>query len=243
LLAVSVALFGLLIAPAALSESLRKIENRRVRLSDVAARVNDELRDLDLGEAPPPGGSRLFARDEVLRTLRTQGLDARGVELLPVVRVMSVARRFEASELEALLGPKLKEALPTGAVLKEIKIVRGLLASPRVEAGAVRLPKLTRRAGLVTTTATCELLHEGAVVARVPVTLTLDVDEQAMRPLIEKGARVDLVIVRGAARISASGIALGPAEAGEVALFRVNPTHKVLRARVESASRAVVVTP
>ena len=79
--------------------------------------------------------------------------------------------------------------------------------------------------------------------ARVPVTLVLELSHEAAAPTLAKGARVDLVIARGATRISASGVALDDAELGEVKSFRVSSTGKVLRARLDSPTLAVVVTP
>ena len=100
-----------------------------------------------------------------------------------------------------------------------------------------------RRPGPATLTAIVELLHDGEVVSRLPITLLVEVSERAATPLVDKGARIDLVITRGSARISAAGVALEAAEIGEVASFKVSTTQKVLRARVESATRALVVTP
>ena len=73
--------------------------------------------------------------------------------------------------------------------------------------------------------------------------LMLVLDEQAAAPLMAKGARVDLVIARGPTRISASGVALDQAEQGETISFRVSSTGKVLRARVDSVTLALVVLP
>jgi hypothetical protein len=225
------------------AEPLRTIEGGRIRLADLVEGASPEFAEVDLGPAPPPGASRLFARDDLARELRSQGLDPKNVKLPAVIRVQSAARRFSPTELAELVRPQLLASLSSGVTLRELKVARALLLSPHVTVGEVRVPKLARRPGPATITAMVDLLHDGEIVTRLPLTLTLEVSQQAALPLIEKGARVDLTIARGAARISASAVALEAAERGEIASFKVSTTLKVLRARVETSTRAVVVTP
>lgn len=225
------------------AEPVRVIDGSRIHLSDLMEVQGEELGAVDLGPAPPPGGSRLFARADLRRELRAQGLDTARLKLPEVIRVQSASRRFSPADIDALLRARLSAALPSGVSLKELKIARGIVASPRISVGELRIPKVARRAGPATLTAVVELLLDGEVASRLPVTLLVDVSERAATPLVDKGARIDLVIARGTARISAAGVALEAAEAGEVASFKVSTTQKVLRARVESATRALVVTP
>lgn len=225
------------------AEPLRTIDGHRVHVGDIIEGAAPELAEVDLGPAPPPGSSRLFARDDLVRELRSQGIDPAHVKLPTLVRVQSAARRFAPSELSELIRPQLLRALPSGVALKELKLTRGIVASPRIVVGEVRVPKLARRSGSATLSAMVELLHDGDVVSRIPVTVTLLVSPAAAQPLLEKGARVELLIVRGAARIGASAVALESAERGEIASFKVSTTQKVLRARVESSNLALVVTP
>lgn len=234
---------GLSLVNGAAADPTRIIEGARIRLGDLAATVNSELADVDLGPAPPAGGSRLFARDELLNTLRSQGLDLTQVRLPQSIRVTSAGRRFTPKDLRALVEPRVRAALPAGVSLNDLRVSRALLASPRLAVGHVRVPKLVRREGTLTVTASVDLTHEGSVVARLPVTLELLLSQEAAQPLVRKGSRVDLMIQRGQARISASGVALDDAELGETRSFRVSSTSKVLRARIESATLAVVVTP
>jgi hypothetical protein len=225
------------------AEPKRVLSSSRVRLADIAQTSDPDLAELDLGPAPPPGSSRLFARDEVLLLLKSFGASPAKISMQQTVRVSSAARRFTPRELGELVEPSLRAALPAGVTLKELRVSRPLLASPRVEVGEVRIPRMLRRAGDATLTASVDLMHEGSVAHRLPVTLQVVMSEEAAAPLIRKGARVDLVIARGPARISASAVALDDADLGDVRSFRVSSTHKVLRARVESSTLALVVTP
>ena len=233
----------LTLASAALAEPVRLIDSSRVRLADLTDGVNAELGEVDLGPAPPPGASRLFAREDLRRELRAQGLDATRLQLPEVVRVLSASRRFSPSEIAALVRAPLIRGLPAFVSLKELRITRGIVASPRITVGEMHVPKVARRPGAATLTASVELLRDGEVSSRLPVTLIVEVSERAATPPVDRGARIDLVILRGSARISAAGIALEAAEIGDVASFKVSSTHRVLRARVESATRALVVTP
>jgi hypothetical protein len=219
------------------------IDGSRIHLSDLTDTQSDELAQVDLGPAPPPGGSRMFAREDLRRELRAQGVDTTRLKLPDLVRVQSASRRFSPAEIDALVRARVTSALPSGVSLTELNIAKGIVASPRIVVGEVKVPKLVRRSGPATLTAIVELMHDGEVSSRLPVTLLVSVSERAATPLVYKGARVDLVIARGSARISASGIALEAAEAGEIASFKVSTTQKVLRARVESSTRALVVTP
>ena len=230
-------------ALAAQAEPVRMIDTARIRIADVADSVSPEAAELDLGPAPPPGSSRLFAREDLLRQLQSQGLDPKAVKLPTSVRVQSLSRRFAPSELTALVRDRVVAALPPAVKLEQLSVARGIVASPKLTVGEVRMPKISRRAGSATLTAMADLMHEDQIVTRLPITVKLDVSEEATRPLIDRGARVELVITRGSAKISASAVALDSAELGEVASFKVSTTQKVLRARVLSATQALVVTP
>lgn len=234
---------ALLASAPALAEPVRLVESARVRLTDLVQTSDAELADIDLGPAPPPGSSRVFSRGEILRALESRGASLRGKPLPATIRVQSAGKRFSTSELEELVDGAVRAALPPGAKVRSLRVSRAVLTSPRVEVGSVRVPRLVRRAGPLTVTASVDLMHDGEVADRLPVTVALELDERAARALVQKGARVDLVIARGPARISASAVALDDVELGEVRSFRVSSTSKILRARLESPTLAVVVAP
>lgn len=230
-------------ASASPAEASKTIDSARIRLADLGATAREDLAELDLGRAPPPGSSRLFSRDDVTRELRSQGYDVRGLNLPQTVRVTSAARHFSVAELTQLIQPRAEAALPQGVTLSKLKIARALLTTPRLEVGELHLPKLPKRAGPYTVTTSVDLIHGEEIALRLPVTLELVISEQAAAPLVDRGARIDLVIQRGTARISASGTALEQGDVGDVASFKVSTTLKVLRARIDSATSATVVTP
>jgi len=227
----------------ATAETTRTLDRTRVHLGDLLSTQDSELGAVDLGPAPPPGSSRLISREDVVRELRVQGLEQRKLNIPEVMRVVSASRRYTPSEVSALLLPQVSSALPPGVELQQLKISHGIVTSPRVQVGPIKLPKLARRAGSVDVTVVADLLNEGEIVTRLAFGLTLNVSEQAAAPLVDKGARVELVILSGSARISAGAVALEAANLGEVIPFKVSTTQRVLRGRLETRNQAVVVSP
>lgn len=230
------------VSRSAVADEARTVDGPRLRLGELVRDVPAELADFDLGAAPPPGSSRLLPKDELVRALHEGGVDPKIVKLPAVVRVNRSARRYSPAELAEQARPLLQARLPRGARLVTLAARRGALVSKATSVVAVRLPKLPSRVGQATLTVTAELGEDGAVTARVPLKAVLELGPEAVRPDVARGARVDLVIEHGAASVSASAVALADASLGEVASFKVESTKKVLRARLESADRARVVT-
>jgi hypothetical protein len=104
--------------------------------------------------------------------------------------------------------------LPFGLTFKTAKLNRSLVTSPSVVIGDAHFPKFPKREGELTLTATVDLLQDGKTVLRVPVTIVVLVTEAATHAAASKGARVNLVIEHGAARVSALATALSDTELG-----------------------------
>ncbi|MGC4092268.1 MAG: flagella basal body P-ring formation protein FlgA [Polyangiaceae bacterium] len=239
----SLVLALLAISGTASAEATRTLEGARIRLGQLVTTSDAQLADVDLGPAPPPGSSRLVSREDVVRELRTQGLSDKGLNFPAVLRVISASRRYNPSELAALLLPEINAALPSGVDVKDLKVTRGVVTSPHATVARIKLPKLPRRAGAVDITLVAELVNQGEVLTRVAFGVSLNVSEQAALPLIDKGARVDLVITTGSARISAAAVALDAADVGDVIQFKVMTTSRVLRGKLETRTSATVVAP
>lgn len=224
------------------AESERTIDGTRIVLKDVSDGYDEgELAALDLGPAPPPGSSRLLSRSEVEEQLRAAGDDAKNLRMPSALRVKSAAKRWSPDELREAVTPRLLAALPPGLTFKTAKLSRAIVTSPSVTVGDAHFPKFPKRTGELTLTASVDLQQEGATVLRVPVTVVVVVSEVATRPAASKGARVNLVIEHGPARVTALATALSDIELGAFGLFRVASTQRVLRARLLSADSAQVV--
>ena len=201
-----------------------------------------DLASLDLGPAPPPGSSRLLSRSEVEDQLHAAGDDGKSLRMPAVLRVKSAAKRWSVEELTDAVTPKLISALPSGVDFKSSKLNRGIVTSPSVQIGEAHLPRIPKHVGELTVTATVDLLQDDVTVMRVPVTLVVQVTEAATKPTaVEKGARVNLVIEHGLARVTALATTMSDTELGATGLFRVAGTQRVLRARLLSPDSAQVV--
>ncbi len=228
--------------PAAHAETEQTIDSARIRLSDVSDGYDDgELATLDLGPAPPPGNSRLLSRGEVEDQLRAAGSDAKSLRMPATLRVRSAAKRWSPAELGAAIASKLESALPFGVKLKSTKLTRTIVTSPSVKFGEVHFPKVPKHEGETTLTATIDVEQEDVTVMRVPINLVVLVTEAATRPTAEKGARINLVIEHGPARVTAIATAMSDTDLGESGLFRVTATQRVLRARLLTPDTAKVI--
>lgn len=230
-----------LAASSAAAEELRLIRGAQIHLSDVVASLPAEVPDLELGAAPPPGSSRLLPKSEIENAASRSGVSLKSLKLPHVVRVTSAAKRWSANELVSAALPTLTRSLPNGVSVKRAKTSAKAVTSPDASVSGIRLPKLPRREGEHMTTATIELSNEGEIVARIPLALTLNISRAAAVPAVTKGARVQLVIESGPARITAAAIALADGEVGETLQFRVATTQKILFGKLEEPTLARVV--
>jgi hypothetical protein len=243
---VKLGLFGFLLASSvsltASAELEHTIDSARIHLSDISDGYDDgELASLDLGPAPPPGNSRLLSRAEVEDQLHAAGDDAKSLRMPSSLRVKSAAKRWSADELRDALTPRLIAALPLGLKFKSSKLNRALVTSPSIKIGDAHFPKFPKREGELTLTAIVDLTQDDVTVVRVPVTVVVLVTEAATRPAAAKGARINLVIEHGPARVTALATALSDTELGALGSFRVSSTQRILRARLVGPDSALVV--
>jgi hypothetical protein len=236
--ALGLALLTLSAASSAQEARELRITGARVLLKDVMPECPEQACAADLGAAPPAGSSRLISVDTLRAALQGAGVAAPKLE---AVRVISAARVWSPAELGELVRPSIEQKLPEGVRLIGVQPKTGATLPLLASVGDCTLPALARHAGPLTTTAMVEFLHEGAPVRRVAVQVRLLLSERAAQPGVRRGAIVTLVIQRASARVSANGVALQDSEIGQTAPFRVQPTGRVVQARIESASMASVL--
>jgi hypothetical protein len=217
------------------------VTGQRIRLRDVLPHCPEPACDADLGPAPAAGSSRLVATSVLRSALTSAGADVSSVGSLRPVRVSSAARNLGSQELAAFVRPSIEQALPAGTRLVGVEAKSALVVPLLSTLGSCRLPALPKRAGPLTTTALVDFLHEGKLVRRVPVLVRLVMSERAALPDVPRGHVLSLIIARPGATISANGVALKATEIGQVGLFRVQRTGRVVQALIESAASAIVV--
>jgi flagellar basal body P-ring formation chaperone FlgA len=238
------ALLGLALLCASTSASAddgHVVHGAQVHLSDLVGELPAEVPDLEIAAAPPPGSSRTIAKSEIQDAASKSGVSLKQLKLPSAVRVTSAARRWNTEELASAAMPILLATLPPGINLKRAKATTKVVTSPSARITAVRVPRLPRREGEYLTTATIEMSNDGQIVARIPLSLTLDIGASAALPAVGKGSRVQLMIESGPARITATAVALSDGEIGETLQFRVASTMKILYGKLLDPTLARVV--
>jgi hypothetical protein len=219
------------------------VSGARVELGELCPTAPEAVRGLDVGPAPPPGGSALLDRERVLSQLRAAGVEAKTLALPKLLRVVGASKRWTPPEVTAMVRGAVEAAMPRGVTLAHLETRIPLVAAPDAVVGHAEVPKPPKHAGVFRTSIVVPIIADGAVVTRVTVSATLEVSEGAARPDVARGARVTLVIDRRGARIGAAGIALADGDVGDVGEFRVDKTGRIVKARLDATDLASVVSP
>jgi Chaperone for flagella basal body P-ring formation len=234
-------LFGLLFPLAAHGDVVHTVDHARILVKDVIVKAPEGIADVDLGPAPPPGGSRLVMRDEILTHLRERGVDVTRLVIPASVRVVGAARRISPNELALLVTPAIEEKLAAGVTLTKAQPTYEVVVPPRTVVRSVELPRTPRQKGSFRTTATVELASDGEVVAKVPVPVVLEVSEDAARPDAPRGSKIGLVIDRRSIRITTQGSLMNDANVGDTVGAMVVATGRVVKVRLVARDEAEVL--
>lgn len=233
------------LAPATVqAEQVRMVSGARIHLSDIVTDAPQALAGLDFGVSPAPGASRLVSRSEVETRLRRLGKDPAGLSIPDSVRLVGKGHEIAPSEVAEQASAVIRAALPRGISLVAVEpSPRPVLVAEGAVLSSALIPQFPRRAGRSRVTVTVEFVGEGRVSARVPLSVTVDVSEDAARPDIAKGSSVRLVLTRGAVSISASGVMLSDANVGDTVRATIRATGRTVRVLITSSDSAKVVGP
>jgi hypothetical protein len=223
------------------AESTRTIDHARILVADLLPNAPKGLSDIDLGPSPAPGGSRVVTKDEIRAHLVEHGVDTDKLMIPERVRVVAASRRIAPAELQALARPSIEKALAAGVTLVALSAGYEVVVAPCAQVGAARIPKLPRQKGTVRTTVTLDMVCGREVVARVPLSVTVELGEAALAIDVTRGARVSLVLTRGVVRITTSGSVLADASVGDTVGATVVATGRVVKVRITSPREAEVV--
>src|SRR5579872_3041809 len=160
----------------------RVVDRARLRLGDAVPSVPASMADVDLGPAPPTGGSRLVGRDEMIAAIRRAGLYPNTTPLPVSVRVTSAARRITPAEFASLAAPAISKCLRPGVELKTVEGTTDFLVTPRAEARCASVSGVPYQKGEAHANAVVEFASDHVVVASVPVGIVVDVSESAAHP-------------------------------------------------------------
>jgi hypothetical protein len=236
-----ITLFALALPLAASAEPTQSIDHARVLVGDLVKAAPAGVAEIELAPAPPPGGSRLFTKNEIEQMLRQRGVDTKGLTIPPSIRVVGAAKRLSPAELTTLVTPIIMQNLPHGVALTKVSPSYEVTVPPSATVGNIEIPRHPRQKGPFRTTATVQMVSGGEIVARVPVPVILEVSEEAARPDVARGSRISLVVDRRSLRIMTQGSCMLDANIGDVVSVLVVPTNRVVKAKITGRDEAQVV--
>jgi Chaperone for flagella basal body P-ring formation len=217
----------------------RTVTGNRVELGEVLPHAPESMHAIDICPSPQVGTSRLLDRALITRQVQAAGFDLSGLDIPTSVRVERTGHKYTPTELGELLQGPVSQALPAGVTLVQVQPTVSVTLEPGAKPGTINLPKLPRRLGSVRVAFAVEFHGQDAPV-RVPVTAIVEISDHAARSSVVRGARVQLAIQRGSARIAADATALSDGDVGDELRFRVSSTGKVLRGVLVSPTLAKV---
>ncbi len=236
-----VLLGSLFVAPPSLAQSEIIVDSNKVTLADIVPNADPERGLLTVADTPAPGASRLLARADIERVLRRAGLPSQGLAIPSSMRIKAAEKRMTEDEIAQWVAPAIELELPPGVQLVKLSTARPLVTSPSASLGRVTLPRIPKRAGEFRSTVVVELEREQVILQRLTLSFVAQISAEAAQPDVARGAQVSLVIETAGVTLTAAAIALSSGNVGEVHMFRVITTRKVLRARIETAQTAKVV--
>ncbi len=226
-----------LAAPAHAAVKEKAVSSSRITVGDLIENVPGEIADIDLGPAPQPGSTRLLKRDEIKAAL-PEG--TRNVSIPKEIRVSRKTKQLKVTDIEKMTRTAIDDAgLPKGVTLKAVKPRAAVTVPDGFDDVQIELPRLPRKEGKVTTTATLVLSQEEEELAKLTVTVELDLSALAAMPDAKKGEKGTLVISRGEIEIQAAVTVNEDADLGDVVRVTVTQSNKVLRCRLASAQPAI----
>jgi hypothetical protein len=223
------------------AEPTQSIDHARLLAGDLIKAAPAGVAEIDLGPAPPPGGTRLLNKSEIEQMLRQRGVDPSKLAIPAQIRIVGAAKRVAPAELVTLITPVIMAHLPPGVALTKIQPGYDVVVPPNATVGMVEIPRHPRQKGPFRTTANVQMVSDGEIVARIPVPVVLEVSEEAARPDVARGTRIGLVIDRRSLRIMTQASCMLDANIGDVVSVLVVPTNRVVKAKITSRDEAQMV--
>jgi hypothetical protein len=217
------------------------VDAARLRVGDVVRDAPAAAAAVDLGPAPPPGGTRLLGRSEILIALKKAGVESSRLPIPVSVRITGASRVLEPSDVSALATPMIAKELPKGVKLVRVDASSRVVVSPRSTLRSVKLAPIPHQKGNTLISAGLEWVCDDRVVATGNVNVALDVSAEAAAPDVVRGASLVLVAGRNRVQVSAPGTSLADGMIGDVIRASVRSTGRVVQARLTSKDHAMVM--
>ncbi|MBI5537730.1 MAG: flagella basal body P-ring formation protein FlgA [Deltaproteobacteria bacterium] len=230
-----------LLSIAAHADAPVTVDAARLRVGDVVHGAPVAAAAVDLGPAPPPGGTRLLGRSEILDALRRAGVESNRLSIPASVRITGASRVLEPADVSAAVTPMIAKDLPKGVTLVRVDASSRVVVSPRSTLRTVKLAPIPRHKGSALIAAGMEWVCDDRVVATGHVNVALDVSAEAAAPDVLKGAALVVVAGRNRVQVSAPGVSLADGMIGDVVRASIRSTGRIVQVRLTSKDRAAVV--
>jgi hypothetical protein len=217
------------------------VDAARLQVGDVVRNAPVSAATVDLGPAPPPGGSRLLGRDEILDALKKAGVESARLRIPASVRVTGASRVVEPDQVSVMARALIQKDLPKGVTLLRVDAGSRVVISPRSILRSVKLAPLPRKKGPARVSAGLEWSCDERVVATGGVAVSVDISAEAAMADVTRGSALVLVVERNQVKVSAPGVSLADGMIGEIIRASVRSTNRVVSARIVARDRAVVI--
>lgn len=209
------------------------VEGEHVTLAMIVPALSGtELGDLELAPAPLPGETSVIRASDVKAKLKESGRDPRGLLIPKSVKLVRKKRTVEARELDGLAKAALAPRVAPCSVDQLSTLNAVTLGQGEFELEADALPrKQSGRTNVVLT------IRQGERSQRLSLQAVLSCPE----PVVQPGAQVRLIVINGAVRVSAPGVANQPGRVGDEIRVTNSLSKKSLKGRVLDAQSVEVV--
>jgi hypothetical protein len=214
----------------------------RIHLSDLISGLPEEVGKSDVGPSPAFVGTRVVTRAEVLALLSEHGVTS-PPSLPDGYRVHRKLRGLTSNEIADLVTGDLRERLPAGVSLGEVKAGHLTRVPDGFTGVHCEVPRPPHRVGRVSSVATVLFLSGSDVLWTMAVPVDLVLSAAALPYDVPHGSHVFFLVRRGLVELRSEGTVTVDADIGTVAPVAVQASGRSFRARLEDAQTAVMVEP
>lgn len=202
-----------------------------VRLAEILpALEGSDLGAVVVAEAPPVGATRVVRRSDVLAALRRAGRSAEGLDIPRASRVSREATSVDGDALAGLAMNAVRQAVAPCDVTA-LEPTRGTAMAQGTSISALGPSRTSDGRNIVTL-----VLDSGARQERIAAIASLTCPE----PIVISGRNVRVVVVSGAVRASAAGVARQNGRVGDRVRVHM-ASGAALEGRVNAAGEVEVV--
>lgn len=229
--------FALLVAlatmPALAQPNEIAVEGESVTLAMILpALEGSEIGGIEVAQAPLPGEKAVVRASDIKAKLKQSGRDARGLAIPRSVRVVRHEKKLDASTLDGLIRQALAPHVAPCDVTQLSQLPPLTIGTGEFVVDADPMPR--KASGRTTASIT---VRQGSRAQNLKVQALLN----CPAPVVMPGTQVRLVVISGAVKVSAPGIAAQPGRVGDEIRVTNQLNKRSMKARVIDGQTAEVV--